>query len=157
MFPRRKFSEGKKEYESFRHSWILVARSRPVVPCPENTPLPNRKQSKHMRAKILSVYMRPWTLVPEEGTVDTPYIVDLDLTMKNYHTYAAQQVVEKRSDGTESLRDIRKAWKEYYHTRVPAPFATQVPCLVNSRCQNLPPQGFCEIRCERACRNTRYL
>ena len=29
-----------KNYETFRHSWILIRRQRPVVPCPERCPLP---------------------------------------------------------------------------------------------------------------------
>ena len=81
VFPKRSFSKGAAEYETFRHSWILVERSRPVVPCAENTPLPNRKQSKHQRAKIFSVYLRAWTLVPEENSADVPYITDLDVSL----------------------------------------------------------------------------
>ena len=76
-FPDRKCFRSNSDYQSFRHSWILVERTYPVVPCPENTPLPNRKQSKQQRAKILSVYLRPWTLIAAEATDEKPYIADL--------------------------------------------------------------------------------
>ena len=38
-------------YKKFRENWILIRRTRPMVPCPENTPLPNRLISKDGRAK----------------------------------------------------------------------------------------------------------
>ena len=85
MFPKRNMRRDKAGYETFRHSWILVQRTRPVVPCPENTPLPSRKHTKEQRAKILSVYLRPWTLVHQESSVDVPHLVDLDLAKEEWH------------------------------------------------------------------------
>ena len=67
-FPDRECFKDNLDYQSFRHSWILIERTYPVVPCAEKTPLPNRKQSKQMRAKLFSVYLRPWTLVATEAT-----------------------------------------------------------------------------------------
>ena len=59
MFPKRGRIDGitLAQYDTFRHSWILIERQRPVVPRPENTPLPNRKQSKKNQDQtILYVY-----------------------------------------------------------------------------------------------------
>ena len=59
-------------YAAFRSSWILQRRLRPMVPCAENTPLPNRRISKDARAKLLSTYLKPWTLSKKMATVQVP-------------------------------------------------------------------------------------
>ena len=84
--------------------------AKPMVPCAENTPLPNRKQSKQQRAKLFSVYLRPWTLIATEATDAKPYIADLDEVKTT----------------TESHRDMREAWKHYYTTGVAKPWAEQI-------------------------------
>ena len=99
-FPDRPCFKNNRDYQTFRHSWILVERSYPMVPCAGNTPLPNRKQSKQQRAKILSVYLRPWTLIATEATATKPYIANLD----------AVQVADV------AHTDMRMAWKQYYTT-----------------------------------------
>ena len=79
------FSEGKKvfdgpvpsSYAAFRENWILLRRLRPKVQCPENTPLPIRRISKDARARILSIYLRPWTLSRKMATADVPFLLDL--------------------------------------------------------------------------------
>ena len=40
--------EGKaaSNYERFRHSWVLVPCVQPLIPCPEQCPLPGKKMSK---------------------------------------------------------------------------------------------------------------
>lgn len=68
------------KFEIFRHTWILLRRTRPVVPCPENTPMPGRKCTKEQRATLLSIYLRPWTLVQEQASVHVPFLPDLRLT-----------------------------------------------------------------------------
>lgn len=121
MFPESAHGVKADGYQKFRHSWILIKRNRPVVPCPENTPMPNRKQSKHLRAKLFSIYLRPWTLWPEECDCDVPYITDLDLTVAQY-----QSQCQVRDPEEQVTRDIRAAWKEYLMHRIPAPFTAQV-------------------------------
>ena len=99
-FPERDCFKDNREYQSLRHSWILIERSYPMVPCAENTPLPNRKQSKQQRAKLFSVYLRPWTLLASEATWSKPYIADLDIVHSE----------------TGTCRNVREAWKQYYKT-----------------------------------------
>jgi len=69
-----------------------------VVPCAENTPLPNRKQSKQQRAKMLSVYLRPWTLIDEEAIINKPHIANLD----------------SMEISVASHRNMRHVWKNYF-------------------------------------------
>jgi len=64
-------------YEMLRNSWIIVLRNTPVVPFPSNTVLPRKQMSKHQRAKLFSVYLRPWTLSSKLGSEDVPFAGDL--------------------------------------------------------------------------------
>ncbi len=136
MFPKRHFGDGNAQYHTFRNSWILIERSRPVVPCPENTPLPSRKNTKAQRSKILSVYLRPWTLVQQEGCVDVPYLADLDVLAEDWqrlqNTSKTETVLPHAAQG--ATRDMRRAWKQYYLSRVPAPFASQVTNFLRAVC-----------------------
>ena len=66
-------------YIRFRSLWCLQKRLIPKVPCPENTPLPNRRVSKETRAKIFSIYLRPWTLAKRLATDMVPFLSDLAL------------------------------------------------------------------------------
>ena len=87
MYPERTnmFPEAtQRRYDEFRNTWILVARMRPVVPCPEHTPFPDRKRTKSNRAKLLNIYLRPWTLVKSDATVAVPFLRDLDLTPEQW-------------------------------------------------------------------------
>jgi hypothetical protein len=64
-------------YKLFRQTWVLLRRTRPVVPCPENTPLPRRFDSKEKKAIMFSVYLRPWTLIQNYATAEVPYLPEL--------------------------------------------------------------------------------
>ena len=64
-------------YAAFHANWILLRRLRPMVPCAENTPLPNRSISKDARAKLLSIYQRPWTMSKKMATIRAPFVLDL--------------------------------------------------------------------------------
>ena len=69
--------EAVERYEAFRQCWVILRRTRPVVPCPENTPLTRRFDSREKKATLLSVYLRPWTLIKEYGTLEVPYLPNL--------------------------------------------------------------------------------
>ena len=109
-FPEREGFDSNPHYHALRHSWMLVERSYPMVPCAAHTPLPNHRMTKQQRAKIFSIYLRPWTLVHSEADAEKPYIVDLDVV---------------HSERTVT-RDMRQAWKSYYCTGVGHPWADQV-------------------------------
>ena len=66
-----------EKYERFRNTWFLRRRLKPHVPCPENTPMPNGKMTSEQRSKMFSIYLRAWTLVNDDASVEVPFIVDL--------------------------------------------------------------------------------
>ena len=109
VFPERKLGKGKsqRDYNQFRVSWLLIRRDRPCVPCPEMTPLPGKKDSKPFKAKLFSVYLRPWTMVQQEATVDVPYLADLDLCVAEWQkhqriTATARGVIPTTDAGPDS-------------------------------------------------------
>ena len=104
FYPSRKNAGGK--YEKLRHTWCLLKRKRPVVPCPENTPLPSSKISSEQRSVIYSVYFRYWTFFPDAASKDVVHITKLNLTMA--------QLSEKNVKNATH----RNAWKDFLK-RVP--------------------------------------
>ena len=49
--------------ESFRHEWVMVFQARPFVPQPSGAPMPDKRHSVEERARLFSIYLRPWTLL----------------------------------------------------------------------------------------------
>ena len=82
VLPRR--DTPSQQCEMLRHSWVLVRRKQPCVPCPENTPLPNSKMTAEQRSKIFSVYLRAWTMAPSDATAEVPLLCDLNLTAEEW-------------------------------------------------------------------------
>ena len=103
---------------------MLLPASRPFAPCPEDTPLPSRKNTKEHRAKLLSIYLRPWTLVPEDGTVEVPFLTDINMTAEQWsrkYEIAAQprkrRCTKTQRPVCDTALSMRAAWKDYL-TRV---------------------------------------
>eukprot|EP00973_Karenia_brevis_P002245 301610-Karenia_brevis.AAC.1 len=63
--------------------------------------------SKEEKAKLMNVYLRPWTLIRETATEQVPYICDLDV-------YAP---------GT---RSHRKAWRQYINGNIVREYAARI-------------------------------
>ena len=97
-------------YTSFRENWILIRRTRPMVPCPEDTPLPNRRVSKEARAKRLSVYLRPWTLSKKMCTEEVPHLADLGRTSISEDMQSGDAPLTATSSTELTFRD---KWKKY--------------------------------------------
>ena len=72
-----------KNYKTFRHSWILIRRQRPVVPCPERLPLPPRRMSANVGAKPLSIYLRPWTLSRKLSAAEVQFLGNFEFVNAN--------------------------------------------------------------------------
>ena len=85
-------------------------------PCPENTPMPNSKMTSEQRSKIYSLYLRAWTLVKKDASVEVPFIEDLTLTASQWESRA--QRAEALYPESASFT-FREAWKDFLH-RVPA-------------------------------------
>ena len=109
---------GYEELTRFRHIWYLQRRVRPVVPCPENTPLPSRRNTKEHRSKLLSIYLRPWTLLRELETAEVPFLTDLRYTREEWTRRSAPGAPENQSAEAVPTTTIRRAWKDYL-ARVP--------------------------------------
>ena len=71
---------GEGALEDFRHRWMLLRRTRAVVPCPEDTPLPSKRHTKEHRAKLFNIYLRPWTLIASQATHRNTEEKDMDTT-----------------------------------------------------------------------------
>lgn len=102
-----------ERYEHFRKSWLLIRRQRPVVPCPTNCPMPNKRMSKHTRSKIFSVYLRPWTLVPKLHCAHVPYLGWL------HGSKDKSSKTEQHATCNDEELSLRTAWKDYLSTVFP--------------------------------------
>ena len=65
----------------FRHSWVLVRKTRPDVIVIEGLKKPSVSQSSVHNAKYCSLFFRPWTLLA--GTMRVPNISLLGLNLEN--------------------------------------------------------------------------
>ena len=68
-----------------REKYILLRRTRPIVPAPRYTPMPDRVpaypenpgRQYEEKCRLYSVYMRPWTLHKAFATPHVPFTTDL--------------------------------------------------------------------------------
>ena len=63
----------------FRHEWVLRRAFRPYVPQPDSTPMPDHAKNQEERAKLYSVYLRPWVLERRDASSAVPHITELNL------------------------------------------------------------------------------
>ena len=59
---------------SLRHRWYWKRRTRPHVPVWSYAKIPRVNHSPEENARLLSIYMRPWTLNPSDVTEHTPLL-----------------------------------------------------------------------------------
>ena len=57
----------------------FVRRAVPLVPYPTSCPLPKADMSKDQQARLLNIYLRPWTLAGDDATLHVPHIQALDM------------------------------------------------------------------------------
>ena len=60
-----------------RHKWFWEARERPYVPVWNFVKMPRPTLPAEENCRLLSLYMRPWTLNPADVTPQNPLITDL--------------------------------------------------------------------------------
>ena len=68
--------------ESLRHRWYWRRRSRPYVPVWNYAKVPRVSLSPEENARLLCVYMRPWTLNPADATEQTPLLSRLGMVRR---------------------------------------------------------------------------
>ena len=74
-----------EETKTIRNDFILVRRTRPMVPAPMSSPMPSkvpvgladRAARKEREARLHNVYMRPWTLLHQYATDAVPCLARL--------------------------------------------------------------------------------
>ena len=64
---------------SLRDRWFWKRRTHPHVPVWSYAKIPRSRFSPEENARLLSVYMRPWTLNPSDATAETPLLSKLQL------------------------------------------------------------------------------
>ena len=112
FLPGKIMFQGKEpaQYEEFRHTWILLRRQPPVVPCPEQCPLPSKRMSKNERSKIFQIYLRPWTEGTGVATRTVPHLKDLGKFTDDAAMCAEPGAAEIPATEKNSMR---KTWKAY--------------------------------------------
>ena len=63
-----------RELHGLRHCWCWEARPRPYLPTWSFAKVPRPQFSPEENARLLSVYMRPWTLRESESTRYNPLL-----------------------------------------------------------------------------------
>jgi len=86
-----------------RHRWFWCKRERPYVPVWNFAKLPRNSLPAEENCRLLSIYMRPWTLYDQDATTHTPLLTDLRVRndigdtrktyMRGWQTYVAGNVV----------------------------------------------------------------
>ena len=91
-----------------RKKWYMRRRRRPMVPAPANTPMPDKAGHAEGKARLLSLYMRPWVLERVWATAVVPHIADLDL----------QTLPSSEPASASASRNYTGAWRHYVRGRV---------------------------------------
>jgi hypothetical protein len=116
--------------KGLRHRWFWQRRSRPFVPVWSYAKVPRATLSPEENGRLLSVYMRPWTLNPHDATETTPLLSRLQMSKSVRKSPAAPddaasqvQPAPKRrktkkgppAEQDEQLgrRSYATAWREY--------------------------------------------
>ena len=64
---------------NLRKLWYMRRRPRPKTPAPSNTPLPDKQKNQEDKARLFSLYMRPWVLDRRFANDEVPFIADLNV------------------------------------------------------------------------------
>ena len=77
----------------------FVRRAAPLVPYPTACPLPKVDMSPDQQARLLNIYLRPWTLACDEATLHVPHIQALDMPISERQKKSSHRCVGKTSVG----------------------------------------------------------
>ena len=100
-----------------RQRWILYRLPRPVVPAPSHTPLPRKHMNESQRCRIMSIYLRPWTLISEHASLHVPYLLDLDVVLSASFAQLQRHKVKKPRLLVPE-RSMVAAWRDYIHRHI---------------------------------------
>ena len=95
--------------------YYLERRQEPLIPYPTTCPLPKPDMSKDAQARLLNVYLRPWTLDLKSATRHVPHITALDLEIGLRSMHPRKRLWTKTAPGP---RSHHLAWKAYIQQHV---------------------------------------
>jgi len=102
---------------------VLMRRLRPCMPAPESTPMPTQEKDPETKAKLLSIYLRPWTLLETFACKDVPLLQMLDI-------YTLQQSIRRRLRGKQEpyvkSRSFQRTWRHYIRGNVVSLHAARI-------------------------------
>ena len=90
--------------------YYLERRTEPLIPYPTTCPLPKPDMSKDAQARLLNVYLRPWTLDLKSATPHVPHISALDLEIRSNSLNPSKRLFTKTAPGP---RSHHLAWRAY--------------------------------------------
>ena len=95
--------------------YYLERRTEPLIPYPTTCPLPKPDMSKDAQARLLNVYLRPWTLDLKSATPHVPHISALDLEIRSTSLNPRRRLFTKTAPGP---RSHHVAWRAYIQHHV---------------------------------------
>ena len=94
-----------------------------MVPSPTGTPMPDKESVPDNRARLYSVYMRPWVLDKTMATPEVPHITDLDLLPKRRLRLRGKQ---SSQNVNEPERSFSESWRHYIRGHVVSRHACKI-------------------------------
>ena len=95
--------------------YYLERRAEPLIPYPTTCPLPKPDMSKDAQARLLNIYLRPWTLDLKSATPHVPHISALDLEIRSTSRNPGKRLFTKTAPGP---RSHHLAWRAYIQHHV---------------------------------------
>ena len=133
--------------QSFRAHWILRRAQRPYVMAPTASPIPRKNHGKEQRARICSVYWRPWILHSAWATAQVPLIqhlnrLDQEVQVPQWNPGKRNKPGKKAVVSYTSLQwqlvGFRVAWRNYVRGNIVSESAAYLirnflmSCVTNS-------------------------
>ena len=112
------FPSGIPGPSNLHQRWYMRRRRRPMVPQPTRTPMPEKEKDPEKKARLFSLYMRPWTLQESWATQSVPHICRLDCRQ-----YAASRSSTVEPGGPQiwpdvPMRSYELSWRDYIRGHV---------------------------------------
>ena len=91
--------------------YYFIRRAVPLVPYPTSCPLPKADMSKDEQARLLNIYLRPWTLAGDDATLHVPHIQALDMPITDRQKKTFPSVLSEKLRWGAAVTS--SAWKDY--------------------------------------------
>ena len=123
----------------------MVLQARPFVPQPAGTPMPDKHHTSEERARLLSIYLRPWVLWRDDVSTHVPHLTELN-TVRQWNTTmrddARWRKRYKRPLKIPQRCSYREAWKEYVRGHIVSSHSKKIIAnfLASTCCYSSKPQ-----------------